>query len=104
MDIFQVNSGGANVSIAATTTSQRTALSGSSNGGGQVRVAVGPGASSMVWAYVAFGGDDVTATTDSIPMLASSVEVFTIGQGVTHVAVRTDVGTATMKVTRGLGA
>ena len=101
MTAFQKNGGALTASISATTTSGRAAMSGVSGGGDQVRVAVDAGATSAAWAYIAFGDDTVEATVNDIAMRVSTVEVFTVGRGVTHFAVRTDVGTAVVKAIRG---
>lgn len=100
-EIFQPRMG-TSAAISATTSSSRVAVSNVPSEGGQVRVAVG-GVSGAAWIFVAFGDSTVTATSADVPMLPNTVEVFTVGRGVTHVAALTDAGTATVEVMAGLG-
>jgi hypothetical protein len=99
MDIFQTNL--PTVSISATDTSGSIAIS-VPGGGGQVRVAVGDIAGAA-WIYIKFGETGLTATSADIAMLPNTVEVFTVGRGVTHIAAITDSGTAVVKAKAGLG-
>jgi len=99
MEIFQTNL--PTVSISASTTSANSAIS-VPPGGGQVRVVVGS-ASGAAWVYIRFGETGVVATSADIPMLPNTIEIFTVGQGVTHIAALTDAGTAVVRAKAGLG-
>jgi len=101
MEIFQ--SRATSVSISASTTSAAVALVEPVPEGGQVRVVVGEVAGAA-WIYLRFGtSGSITALTTDIPMLPNSVQIFTVGRGMTHVAARTDAGTAVVKIVTGRG-
>lgn len=100
MDIFQRI--GNTASISATTSSANAAIA-STQAKSQCRVAIGNvvGANFI---YIRFGTDNtVTATSADIAMLPNTTEVFTIGNGITHIAAITDAGTATIKAICGAG-
>ena len=99
MEIFQTNL--PTVSVSASTTSANSAITVPAEGG-QVRVAVGSN-SGAAFVYIKFGETGLTATSDDIAMLPNTVEVFTVGRGVTHIAALTDAGTAVVKAKSGLG-
>lgn len=101
MDIFQ-RIGDRTVSISATTTSNNEAIS-ADKAKSQLRVVIG-NASGCNFVYLRFGADDtVVATSADIAMLPNSAEIFTIGNGITHVAAITDAGTAVVKLLPGQG-
>jgi len=55
--------------------------------------------------YIKFGGSDVTADENDIPMLGNTVEVFALPNGVTHCAAASDSspGSNTLYITPGDG-
>ncbi len=100
MDIDLFSPIGSTVNLAVTTSSGRVALT-TVKSSSSVRV-YNAGAAT---AFVQFGDSTVAAATaTSIPIPSGAIEVFGIGEAITHVAGITASGTATLYCTSGLGA
>lgn len=94
--------GGATVSVAGTTSTDKVQVAVAGTAERTVRVA-SPAANAT--AFIRFGDSTVVATTTtSMPLLPGTVEVFTVPGTHTHMAVITATGTATVYATPGKGA
>lgn len=92
---------GPTVSIAVTTTSG-SALLGvpDTKAGCSIRVASAAGGQI---AFIRFGSGAPTAVATDMPILPGTVEIFTVGPAITHVAAITATATATLYFTPGQG-
>ena len=82
------------VSISATTSTNRVALSGA---GKAVRI-YNSGATPV---FLQIGDSTVVATTSNMPLAAGATENFGINKNITHIAAITGTGTTTVYITRG---
>ena len=97
INAFQPN--GSTVNEATTASSQALALTGVGTGAHVVITNIG---SQVI--FVAFGISTVTtAVTTGHPILANSAQIFTVPQGVTHVAHRAAATGSTLYATSGQG-